>query len=93
MDAYSEIARKIISAQVAILGPVALKIAQGINGLDVHDKEHPVVQAEPIAVLTDLVSGYSSFFGKVSIEVCREATKEAVNSTTTVELPEVLKSA
>ncbi|MBP6994248.1 hypothetical protein KBB12_03325 [Candidatus Woesebacteria bacterium] len=93
MDTYSEIAHKIITAQRAVLGPVALKIAQGVGGLDIRDADHPVVGAEPMVVLTNLVSGYSSFFGKVSVEVCKEAAKEAMVNADMVELPEVLKSA
>lgn len=91
MDTYSEIARKIIQAQKAILGPVALSIAGGVSGLDVHDTEHPVFTSDPKKALTELVTGYSSFFGDISVEVCKEAAHDVVVKDTSVDLPEVLK--
>ena len=91
MDTYSEIVRKIITTQQTILGPVAVSIAGGINSLDIHDLNNPVIISDPKVALTELVMQYSSFFGNISITMCKEAAHGVMNRTTEVELPDVLK--
>jgi hypothetical protein len=77
---YSQLVAKIISAQEAIVGPVAKEIAGKVTGIDNPNKQ----------VLENLVKEYSGLFGQASIETCKDAIKDIVNPS--VDLPEILKS-
>lgn len=91
MDLYAEITKKIIFAQKAILGPVAVSIATKTPGLDMHDANHPSFSSDPKEVLVQLVKNYSEFFGDISIEVCKEAAHDALKQGESIDLPDVLK--
>ena len=77
---YSQLVAKIISAQEAIVGPVAKEIAGKVTGIDNPNKQ----------VLENLVKEYSGLFGQASIETCKDAIKDIVNPS--VDLAEILKS-
>lgn len=91
MDIYAEIVDRIIKEQQSIIGPLALEQARKVEGLSVLDGNRVRVQGNGKEVLEHLVSQYEKFFGKASIEVCKDALTPIKDKLTSVDLPEVLK--
>lgn len=90
MNPHSIAAVKIIKAQLAIIGPIALDQAKNVSGLKIIDLEKIEITGNGKAILTNLVIEYSKFFGRASIEVCKDALKEIRPPIPQEELPEIL---
>lgn len=91
MDIYAEIVDRIIKEQQSIIGPLALEQARKVEGLSVLDGSRVRVQGNGKEILEHLVSQYEKFFGKASIEVCKDALTPIKDKLASVDLPEVLK--
>ncbi len=79
MDVYSEIVKRIIKQQETIIGPVAIEQAEHIPGLDVNwAKQQVSIKGDGAKVIDDLVGQYKELFGKISVEVCKEAAEQLV---------------
>lgn len=77
MDVYSQIATKIIEQQQNIIGPIAVEQAKAVDGLHVNWDKHEVsVSGDKIEVINKLVEQYKELFGKISVEVCRDAASK-----------------
>jgi hypothetical protein len=80
MDVYAQMAVKIISQQETIIGPVAIEQAKAVSGLKVNwDKHEVTVSGNEQAVIDKLVDQYKELFGKISVEVCKEATSKLIS--------------
>lgn len=91
MDVYSEIAKRIIEQQEAIIGPVAIEQAQHVKDLQVNwSKKEVIVSGDGNKVIDDLVAKYKELFGKISVEVCREAAEPLVDKLPKGHLPKSL---
>lgn len=74
MDVYSEIVQRIIKQQETIIGPIAVEQAEHVSNLKVDwDKNEVKVSGDGAKVIDDLVGKYKDLFGKISVEVCKEA--------------------
>ena len=74
MDVYDQIAARIIEAQETIIGPVAIEQALRVGDLQLDwDKHEVTISGQGPEVIDELVGQYDSLFGKVSVEVCKEA--------------------
>lgn len=74
MDAYLELAKKIIKAQEDIVGPVALEQAKKVSGLKLGSSSQDVsLEGDKKDTVNRLVKQYEGLFGQVSIEVCKRA--------------------
>ncbi len=92
MDVYAEIAKKIISQQETIIGPVAIEQAKAVSGLTVDwDKKEVKVSGNEQAVIDKLVDQYKDLFGKISVEVCKEAASKLVGQLPADKQPSSLK--
>lgn len=75
MDVYIKIILKIIDAQESIVGPVAIEQAKKVTNLSINWPKHSVkIKGDPMLAIDSLVQQYSKLFGKVSVEVCKEAS-------------------
>lgn len=92
MDIYSQLVEKIIKEQEAIIGPVALDQAQKVSGISAVSADEVKISGNGREILEHLVNRYEKFFGKASIEVCREAIDPIRSQLTQTELPEILKN-
>ena len=93
MDVYSQIAEKIIRQQESIIGPVAIEQAEHVSNLDVDWKKHEVhVKGDGAKVIDSLVDKYKELFGRVSVEVCREAAGSLLDQLPKNQLPKTLVS-
>lgn len=92
MDIYAEIVDRIIKEQQSIIGPLALDQARKVEGVLVSEDNQIKIQGNGKQILEHLVSQYEKFFGKASIEVCRDALSPIKDKLTTIDLPEVLKN-
>lgn len=90
MDIYSQIASKIISDQVMIMGPLATQIARRVGGLALNGSEVSFF-SDPKKALQDLVVEYGRIFGDASVEICKESAHNISINTSDAELPEILK--
>ena len=91
MDVYAQIAVKIIQAQEAIIGPVAVEQAQRVPHLKVDwDKHQITIDGDEPQAISKLVEAYQQLFGQVSREVSKEAAAPLLGQLQGA-LPEALK--
>lgn len=81
---YTLTIAQIIKEQEKIIGPLAVELARGVGGLELIDLESKTFTfaRDGKLVVHDLVKTYSQFFGKASVEICREIIKETYPSVT-----------
>jgi hypothetical protein len=92
MDVYAQIAVKIIEQQQNIIGPVAIEQAKAVSGLKVDwDKREVVVSGNEQSVIDKLVAQYRELFGKISVEVCKEAASKLISQLPVDQQPSSLK--
>jgi hypothetical protein len=92
VDAYEEAAVKIVQAQEAIIGPVAIEQAYHIAGLTLDWDEHTVmITGDKTAVLEDLVQKYKDLFGHISVEVSKDAASSVLQQLPAQNLPQLLQ--
>lgn len=91
MDVYSQIAERIIKQQETIIGPVAIEQAGHVHNLKVDwSKHHVTISGDGSRVIDDLVEKYKELFGKISVEVCREAAGPLISKLPAGQLPKTL---
>lgn len=91
MDIYSQIIERIIKKQESIIGPIAIEQAEHIHNLKVNwGKKDIQVSGNGAKVIDDLVDQYKELFGKISVEVCREAAEPLINKLPEGHLPKTL---
>jgi nitric oxide reductase large subunit len=92
MDVFAQIAVKIIKAQEAIIGPVAVEQAQQVSGLSVDwSKQEVVITGNETTALDQLVKQYQELFGQISVEVSKESAASLLGQLPGDQLPEALK--
>lgn len=92
MEVFNQIATKIIEQQQTIIGPVAVEQAKSVKGLKVDwDKHSVTVTGDGAAVIDKLVSQYKELFGKISVEVCKEAASKLISQLPADQRPKSLK--
>jgi len=91
MDVYSQIVERIIKQQESIIGPIAVEQAGHVPNLKVNwDKKDVMVSGDGAKVVDDLVEQYKELFGKISVEVCREAAGPLIKDIPKGKLPKTL---
>jgi hypothetical protein len=91
MDIYSQIVERIISQQESIIGPIAVEQAEHVANLKVDwDKKDIKLTGDGAKVIDGLVAQYKELFGKISVEVCREAAGPLINKLPKGHLPKSL---
>jgi len=91
MEVYAEIVERIIKQQQSIIGPIAVEQAEHIPGLKVDwDKKQITITGDADKVIDTLVNQYKELFGKISVEVCREAAEPLINKLPKDHLPKSL---
>lgn len=92
MNNYETLIKSIISQQELIIGPVAVEEANKVLGLHVSsDGVSITLEKDGKEVLGNLVKQYASLFGRVSIEVCKEAVFSSSPSLEKTNLPDILR--
>jgi len=93
MDVYAQIVVKIIQAQEAIIGPVAVERAQQVSGLKVVDwsKQDVQLSGEEEKVVDRLIGVYQELFGQISVEVSKEAAGALTGQLPADHVPAALK--
>ncbi len=92
MDIYAQMAEKIIKQQEAIIGPVAIEQAEAIKELHVDwPKQDVTVSGNGPAAIDKLVSQYKELFGKISVEVCKEASAKILAKLSPDQVPTSLR--
>jgi hypothetical protein len=91
MEIYAEIAKRIIKQQETIIGPVAIEQAIHVPNLKVDwDKKEVIISGNGSKVIDDLVGVYQELFGKISVEVSKEAAEPLTRDMPKDKLPKTL---
>lgn len=90
-DMYKNLAQAIVKEQEVIIGDIAWREAQKVEGLSVRDKQITGIEGDGSEVLQRLVGRYERLFGRASIEVCRTAVHPFAKQLTEVQLPKILQ--
>lgn len=91
MDVYEQIVERIIKQQESIIGPVAVEQAEHVHNLKVDwGKKDVQVSGDGAKVVDELVEQYKELFGKISVEVCKEAAGSLINKLPEGKLPKTL---
>jgi hypothetical protein len=92
MDILSQIAVKIIRAQEAIIGPIAIEQAQRVPHLNIDwNKKEIKIDGNETEAVEALVEIYQELFGQISKEVSKEAAAPLLSQLPAASLPEALK--
>jgi len=92
MDSYSKMAISIIEEQEKVIGPVAVSQAEQVEGLKVDwSTKAATIKGEPKHVIDMLVEQYKVLFGKISVEVCKEAVGRQVQQLSPDQMPASLR--
>lgn len=92
-DLYGRIASTIIEQQETIIGPVAVEQAQKVADLSIDWSRHSVkVKGNAPQAIDELVRQYEHLFGKLSVDVCRDATAGLVAQLPAEKQPKMLKA-
>jgi hypothetical protein len=92
MDIYAKIIERIIKAQEAIIGPIAVEQAGRVSGLKLDWDNHEVhIEGDKTDVVNNLIGVYQELFGQISKEVSKEAAAPLLGQLKANELPESLK--
>lgn len=91
-EVYAQIVVSIIKHQQAIIGPVAVEQAEHIPHLTLNwVKQEVDIDGDPIPVIDELVQSYSRLFGKISVEVSRDAAASLLHQLHPNRLPHSLE--
>ncbi|HSX08898.1 MAG TPA: hypothetical protein VLF93_01985 [Candidatus Saccharimonadales bacterium] len=91
MDIMATIADKIIKEQESIIGPIAYEQASKVPGIIIDPQSHNVtLQGDKKDVLGKLVSQYEMLFGRVSVEICKEAVRSIISQAPKDQVPQIL---
>lgn len=94
MEDFNQMAEKIIEAQELIIGPLAWREAQNVDGLSVSTLHNTVIIGggeDPKSVIDKLVDQYKHLFGNTSIEVCRQAVTGILRNMPVSDVPTSLR--
>ena len=94
MTIFDQISQKIIKEQALIVGPLAWIEAEKVLGIHVIDSKKSEVEVtgdNPKDVINKLVAQYERLFGKLSHEICREATHDLTANMPKDEVPSSLQ--
>lgn len=73
---YEQIVQNIIKEQEKVIGPLALDQAKKVHGISVNAGIQSItIDGDKREVIEELVKQYEHLFGKIAIEVCKEALK------------------
>ncbi len=92
MDTAAQVASRIIREQQDIIGPIALSEAKKVSGLQITSVDDVQITGDHKEVLGNLVKQYQEFFGKASVEVCKEAFEPFEDKIPASEVPDILKN-
>jgi len=94
MTTLDQIAKRIITEQALIIGPIAWHEAKKVSGLKVvnqSDGEISIDQNLGLSIIDNLVKQYENIFGRASREVCKEAVAALVADLPVGEVPTSLQ--
>lgn len=92
MDIYAQIVVKIVQAQEAIIGPVAVEQAQQVPNVKLDwEKHQAIVTGDEEKAVDDLVGVFERLFGQISVEVSKEATASLTGRLQADQVPDALK--
>lgn len=79
---------QIVKEQEKIIGPLAVELANGVDGLELTnlEKKEMKFKRDERLIVHDLVQTYAQFFGRTSIEICKDIIKKTVPAVTSEDI-------
>ncbi|SRR4030042_5049148 len=90
-NVYSIIATHILKGQLSVIGPLAIDQTKMVAGITIEGTNTVHVKGNGKEVLANLVKRFEQLFGRASVEVCKDALKEAQITISDKDLPDILK--
>lgn len=88
MSGYDDVASAIVAGQMKVVGPLAVMIANRVDGLAVGDDGSATVGAgDPVAAIEALVREYSALSGQLGVRLCRDAASAQLAAHPEVVIP------
>jgi hypothetical protein len=92
MDAFAELAQRIIKEQQRIIGPLALREASKVPGLHITSLEDIQFDGNKRDILQNLVEQYARYFGNASTQMCKEVAQPMISQLPVQDVPDILKN-
>jgi hypothetical protein len=90
-DIITQIAENIIKEQESIIGPVALEQAIKVEGLKIDLATNKITfEGDKKEILERLVKQYELLFGRISVEICKEAVRNIIPQAPKDQVPQIL---
>lgn len=87
MAALDAVASAIIEGQRAVMGPVAVNLAQRVPGITIDAGGDVSVAGDGITAIEHLVQQYSSVTGKLGVRMCFQAARPVLDRYPDVAIP------
>lgn len=82
-----QVVEAIVSRQRDLIGGVALKLASGIDGLDVADDGSVTISGDDIETIERVVVTFSKFSGPLGIRMCFDAAEPVLGRHPELQVP------
>jgi len=96
MSHIDALVQSIIRHQEEVMGPLAVEEAKEVTGLNIDSRGKVSIifenKSDVRKLLGTLAQRYEKMFGRASIEMCKDAIKEAGVKLADDELPDILRS-
>ena len=90
-DIFVQFADRIIREQEGIIGPIAYEQASKVPGITIDPTTHAIqLKGDKKQILENLVKQYELLFGRVSIEICKEAVRGVISNAPADQVPQIL---
>lgn len=90
-ESFQIIIKAIIVSQQAVVGPLAIQIANKVSGLEVSsDLSRVGISGDEQKILENLVKKYETLFGRASVEVCKDAIRPIIAKMKDATVPQIL---
>lgn len=87
MTPHEAVAAAIIEAQRALMGHVAIKLAEKVPSISFDDAGTPSINGDGVSAVDALVREYSSITGPLGVRMCFNAAKPVLDQHADVKIP------
>jgi hypothetical protein len=87
MAGFDDVASAIINGQKAVMGPVAISLAQKVPGIVVDADGAATISGDGAGAIESLVKEYSSLTGQLGVRMCFQSARQALAANPDVRIP------
>jgi len=90
IEIYNQLAKQIVQSVTAIVGPVAVMLANQVDGLTASPYK-VTIQGNSVKVIQDLLDRYTEIIGKSAITIAKKSTRDLLFKNKNLKIPKELK--